>query len=190
MEWIETIDRSLLLGINLNHCAFCDFVFFWTSSKAVSIPLYVMAAWLLVRKFNMTFLKLALAAGLLILLSDQLSVLLKDTVMRYRPCYNLELLGVIRTIDGCGGTFGFVSSHAANTMSMALLFSWVAGKGRARLLKFILGVFVVAVGYSRIYLGRHYPADVVGGWLLGAVLAWLVYRLYKKTPGPLIEPVP
>jgi undecaprenyl-diphosphatase len=186
MEWLEHLDRSLLLQINGHHSPTGDFVFYWASSRAVSIPFYILFIVATFRQFNMSFLKLAVAVGLLILFSDQLSVFIKDHVMRYRPCYNKDLAGMIRAIDGCGGMYGFVSSHAANCMALSVFLIGIA-RNRSRAGTVILVAWTLLVSYSRIYLGRHYPADVAAGWLLGFGLAVLILYFYRKFPGARIR---
>jgi len=182
MDWLELLDKNLLLFINGHHSASGDFVFYWASSRAVSIPFYILFIAIAFREFNMTFLKLAVAVGLLILFSDQLSVFIKDHVMRYRPCHNKDLAGMIRTIDGCGGLYGFVSSHAANCMALSVFLAGIARRrwsaGTA-----VLVAWTLLVSYSRVYLGRHYPSDVAAGWLLGLALAAIFLYLYRKLPG-------
>lgn len=115
-------------------------------------------------------------AGLLIIpvivLTDQVSAsLIKPWVGRVRPCYELESFRLL--VDGCGGKLAFPSSHATNIAGFATLFALFY---RKQTWIFVLIAFLI--GYSRVYVGKHYPADVLFGWFLGAVIGYLVYRSY------------
>ena len=84
--------------------------------------------------------------------------------MRYRPCKNAELTATLHNPVGCGGWYGFASSHATNTFAVAIFVSLLLKKRAAWI---GLLCWAALVSYSRIYLGKHYPADVVGGAMLG-----------------------
>jgi len=87
--------------------------------------------------------------------------------------------GLVHTYNGeCGGTFGFVSSHATNSFNVALLSLLFI---RKRWYTITILIWASVIGYTRIYLGVHYPADVLCGSLLGATIGWLNYRLYNLT---------
>lgn len=124
-------------------------------------------------------------AGLLIIpviaLTDQVSAsVIKPWVGRIRPCYALENVRLL--VDGCGGKLAFPSSHATNIAGFAMLFSLFYRKQ-----SWIFIAIAFFIGYSRVYVGKHYPGDVMFGWILGAVLGYLVYRIYvrvaEKYPG-------
>ena len=178
MDFFENIDKAILLLINRNQCGFCDFIFYWASTRIIWIPLYGLLAWLLYRRFGTGLIPMVLMILVLILLSDQLSVLIKNNVMRYRPCHHLLLKDNLNVIDGCGGMYGFVSSHATNSMALAAFLILAAGK-RIRFLAPVMISWLLLVSYSRVYLGRHYPSDIVGGWILGLLLAALIFYFYK-----------
>jgi len=116
----------------------------------------------------------------LILIADKISVhLFKDIFERLRPCYNLEIAKQVHTIDGyCGGQFGFVSSHAANSFALAI-FSGFLFKKQYKYTLIIMLLWAVLVSYSRIYVGVHYPADVIVGALLGSSIGIFVFWLMK-----------
>lgn len=176
-EYLEHIDTSLFLLLNGKHNPFWDVVMYWTTWKFTWIPLYLLLLVLAWNKKGKAVWLVLVAAGVLIVLSDQLSVnAFKEVFERYRPCHNQLLKDQVHLIDGCGGMYGFVSSHAANTFAIAVFIGMVLGTRRALWLLLLWAMFV---SYSRIYGGVHYPADIISGALLGSFLAWLVYRLYS-----------
>jgi len=97
--------------------------------------------------------------------------------MRLRPCHEPALEGLVHIVNGkCGGKYGFISSHAANTFGIAMmLLMWV----KRRWFGVILMVWAALVSYSRIYLGVHYPGDVIGGAIWGVLCGWLMFLLFK-----------
>ena len=120
------------------------------------------------------------AIGLCFLLADRGSVLIfKDTVCRLRPCHALENVHMFR--EGCGGQYGFVSSHAANAFAL-LTFFWLRYRKKVKeektlsnLLILFMAVWAVAMCYSRVYLGKHYPGDILCGAIFGVLVGWIVY---------------
>jgi len=117
--------------------------------------------------------------GLMVLLCDQISTsVFKEGFERFRPSHEPALEGMVDLINGKkGGKFGFVSSHATNSFGLAVFslllfrFNWYT--------LFIL-FWATLNSYSRIYMGVHYPGDILGGLLLGSLIGWFVYWLYKK----------
>jgi undecaprenyl-diphosphatase len=133
---------------------------------------YLRVGWRAVYIFLFLVLSMALA--------DQISVkLFKEVFERLRPCHNPMITDLVHTINGhCGGKFGFVSSHASNSFALAVF----AGLLFKKKFKFVMPVMLswaVLVSYSRIYAGVHFPVDIICGGILGAVIACLVYRLFK-----------
>ncbi|PID94873.1 MAG: phosphatase PAP2 family protein [Bacteroidetes bacterium] len=170
------LDTRGLLAINGAHNDVMDFLMWWVSDKFIWIPLYLLLLFLLYKKYKKQTWVLLVAVVLLITLSDQGSVFIKDTVMRLRPCHEPSLWGLVHRVhDKCGGRYGFVSSHAANTFALATFVSLMLRWRFSMALPLFL--WAALVGYSRIYLGVHYPLDVMGGALLGigvGALVWLV----------------
>ncbi|MEM0996597.1 MAG: phosphatase PAP2 family protein [Bacteroidota bacterium] len=181
MEFLLDLDREILLALNGAHVPWLDEVMFWVSNKYVWIPVYAVLLWVMVRHLGWRSALVAGAlVGLLILLSDQLtSGLLKPWVARLRPCHDPEIAAMVHRVHNkCGGQFGFASSHAANFFALA---TYLAGVFADRSRYWRVGFLVVAglVALSRIYLGVHFPGDVIVGALIGVGAGRLVYGVYR-----------
>jgi undecaprenyl-diphosphatase len=182
---IEHLDQQLFLFLNSLNSPFWDKVMFAVSGKVIWAPLYLaILVWIGInykKKFWIILLFIALAVAL----ADQVSVqLFKNVFHRLRPCHEPSLEGLVHLVDGkCGGLYGFVSSHASNSFNVALL-SLMFIKKKWYSISIILWASVI--GYSRIYLGVHYPGDVICGSLVGALIGWGVYKLYELTERKII----
>lgn len=179
LETLEHIDRDLFLTLNGLHNDTFDFLMPFISGNVIWIPLYI---WLLYRLYKAYPLKkfywILPVLAVCVLLTDQVSVqLFKNIFLRYRPCHNEEIKYLVHLVDGCGGKYGFVSSHAANVFGIASLVSLLL-KDRKILIS--LTFWATLVSYSRIYLGVHYPADILVGSMLGILLGLLVYKVFYK----------
>lgn len=184
MEFIENIDLQLFLLLNGAHNSFFDPIMSFLSERWVWIPLYALLAYWLWKHYGKKVISILLFAALLITSSDQLSGVIKKTSQRYRPCHNTEILNKVHVNGSCGGQFGFVSSHAANTFGIAMfLFLLMRSYDQRKYIYVVLFVWATLVSYSRIYNGVHYPADIIGGALVGMGLASLWYAIFiKLTP--------
>jgi undecaprenyl-diphosphatase len=117
-----------------------------------------------------------LGVAVLITMSDQTSVhLFKETFQRLRPCQQDDIAGLVHLVnDYCGGMYGFVSSHASNSFGIAVFTGLFLAR---RYYWIIILAWAALVGYSRVYLGVHFPGDIIGGALLGSLLAYGLYRI-------------
>lgn len=182
---LEQVDRTLFLFLNGIHTPFFDEVMFWFSEEITWIPLYALLLFLLFRRlgWRATLLAVVLVA-LTITLTDQLSVkAFKNVFERYRPCHNLEIQHLVHIVkEHCGGQYGFVSSHAANTFGLATILGLLF---ESRKTKWWLLGWAAVVSYSRIYLGVHYPFDIIGGAILGILIGYFTYSLKRFFPAHL-----
>lgn len=173
-DWLNKIDSSLLLKINGANSELFDSFFSFFTSKEVWYPLYILLLIVFFRKYKLNALWVALFLVVAIVLSDQISVFIKELVQRFRPSHEPALSGLLNLPTGKRGMYGFVSSHAANSMALVVFVSLVS-KSKRIIIGF--GIWALLICYSRIYVGVHYPGDVVFGGILGGLLAWLTHWL-------------
>jgi undecaprenyl-diphosphatase len=177
-ETLENLDRKLFLFLNGQHHAQLDKVMFWMSNELFWIPFYLVIISLLVYYFRKQSILLLLFTAATITASDQISVLIKNAVKRYRPCHNLEIGNLVHVVGNCGGQYGFLSSHAANTFALATFMTFLLVK-KYEYIGVLLFGWAAIVSFSRIYVGVHYPADVACGALLGMGIGWTMWKLYN-----------
>jgi undecaprenyl-diphosphatase len=174
------LDQQLLLYLNSLNSPFWDEVMYAISGKFIWIPLYLAILIYLGMRYKRKFIVIFLFIILGITVADQTSVhLFKNVFQRLRPCHEPALEGLVHLVKGeCGGLYGFVSSHATNSFYVAL-FSLLFI--RKKWFTVMIISWALVVGYSRIYLGVHYPGDVLCGSILGAFVGWGIYSLYVLT---------
>lgn len=174
MEWILNIDLYLFELINSNGGKFLDPIMILISSKWAWAPLYIYLLYLIYKKFSNKFIWILISLILLILIADQGSVhLFKNVFERLRPCYQLEN---VRIVESCGGLYGFISSHASNTFALTFFLHFLF---KNKQLFLWLTVWSFMIGISRIYLGVHFPSDILGGICWSFIVSVFVYRLLK-----------
>lgn len=182
MNLIDTLklwDTNLFLLLNGLHAPYFDGFMFAVSEKLTWIPLYLSIILVTIKYRRSDALWIILAFVLCIVIADQISSgLIKNTVQRLRPSRVPELADAIHLVRGyTGGRYGFVSSHAANAVAFAVLSSLVY-RNRFYVAGISFWAFITA--YSRIYLGVHYPLDIVGGGMVGVLAALICYYALKR----------
>jgi len=188
MEWFNDLvryDQKLLVYLNNCGVTWTDDSMIFISETYPWIPFYAVLLYLIVKqfKFNATWLVLCIVAT--ITLCDQLaSSIFKPMVLRLRPCHEPSIEPLLRMITECGGEYGFFSSHASNSFGLAM-FVWLLFRKQSAHWSWIF-VWATVVSYSRIYLGKHYPLDIIAGALcgilVGAGMFMLSQSLLKKFP--------
>ncbi len=186
IEQLDALDRAAFLFLNGLHAPWLDGFMWHVSELQLWIPLYVFFLFLIQRRYGWRGLAWSVPViALMVLCTDTGSVILfKNTVQRLRPSHVAALQDHIHLLVGPdgqiyrGGQFGFVSSHASNHFGIALFMSGILA-GRPRWAVPLLVVWAALVTYSRIYLGVHYPGDVLVGGLYGALIGALAVRGFR-----------
>ncbi|MBC6989860.1 phosphatase PAP2 family protein [Hymenobacter sp. BT491] len=180
IEQLKSLDNWLLLAINNHHVAKLDSLMVFFSERTVWFPAYFVMLIALSYLFRRQALLLLPLLGLSVALADAVSSrIFKPYFARLRPCHDPELSATLNLVNGCGGQFGFLSSHAANAFALTV-FLWIVLPKRFQVVKWLTLIWALLVSYSRMYLGAHYPSDVAAGALLGALMAWGCATLYKR----------
>lgn len=175
--------EKLLLFLNFDGGPFLDTLFWHISGKLEWIWLYLIMLWLIYRRAGWRGMLLALviivaAVGA----ADQIAGFFKTNFPRLRPTRREDLEGLLHTVRGYrGGMHGTVSAHAATTLAIAIIASYIV---RKRVFTCLVLLWAVAVAYSRIYIGVHFPLDVLLGWITGSGVGllgiWAWRRLAPK----------
>ncbi len=171
-------DQKLLLALNFDGGYLLDQVMYIISGKLTWIPFYVCVLWLIYARLGLRMLILfVLTVPLLITCADQTATLAKTYFPKARPSHFELIMDQVHTVNGYrGGPYGTVSSHAANCFGLALFTSLLI---RRRWFTVTMFLWAAAVAYSRIYLGVHYPMDILIGTAEGLLWAWLWYRVLR-----------
>lgn len=186
LEALNHFDHELFLKIHHFRNGFLDAIMPLITGRWLWIPLYIILVFLLWKRFGKRVIMIVPVVAAMVLFTDQTSNLVKNSVCRLRPCHDPSISEQVITPVGCGGNYGFVSSHAANTFGMAtflwLLSGMMEGVAPSKKRKRWLWLFAwsMLVCWSRIYVGVHFPFDLLGGCVIGAFWAIVMFLLYKK----------
>ena len=181
LEW----DIALFLFLNGLGTSFFDPFWMLMTHKATNFAVYlVLLFWFYRFKDVKQTLFLLLSVGALILVTDQITNVFKYGFERLRPCHTPELQDVMRLVkSGCGGLYSYFSGHASNSFVLATYFS-ILFSARFPKLKFVLFLIAACIAYSRVYVGVHFPLDIVSGAVFGTLWAlcfyWISTRIFQR----------
>ena len=185
-EEILKLDSKLFLF--LNNLGTTKFDAFWLSLSKIEanilMYLFLILLFFHIKKLSPKFLYifyLLFVIALMITITDQGSNFFKDSFQRLRPCYNESISDSLRLVkENCGGKYGFFSAHASNSFSLAIFFGLLF-KNRIRYMIIITTVYASLISYSRIYLGVHFPIDIIVGSSFGIFVGFIIYSfVYLK----------
>ncbi len=177
MEFFQQIlklDTELFLYLNGIHSDFWDTVMLMATRKEPWLPFFAVIVFYIIKNFRNKAWLIIFFLAITLLLSDQISVFIKESIQRLRPAYNPEIEHLVHNVLRKGSLYGFVSSHAANVFAV-FAFSTRLLKNRGFWMLMLF--WAVIVSYSRIYSGVHYPLDLAGGALLGWLIGIGTYKL-------------
>lgn len=180
MIW-PAIDEQLFYFIHHELAnGFLDAVLPYWREKTTWIPAYLLAIGWLIYRYGWSGVQILILVAVGITISDQLtSSVIKPLVGRARPCYNPAFDSILRELVGCGGHDGFPSSHAANHFTLAMILSLTWLKNR-KTWQWLLFLWAASISLAQVYVGKHYPIDILVGGLLGITIGNLLVRLVSS----------
>ncbi|PXX98927.1 phospholipid phosphatase [Marinifilum breve] len=180
LQSLIELDQEIFIFLNSFTSNFMDHIFWLISSKTIWIPLYAALAFVILKKQWKTGIITLLFIGILIVLCDQISTeVFKHGIKRFRPTHDPFIGNLVDTVGNYrGGKYGFVSSHATNVFGLAVFTSLLF---KSKFFNYFIFSWAILVSYSRIYLGVHYPYDIIGGAILGILIGWCIFKLYSKS---------
>jgi len=175
-DWLAAIDRAVFVFLNSGLAnPFTDSVMPFVTSNDLLRTLYGLALVLCLWKGNARLRWLVLFSGLTLLFTDQITAnLLKDLIGRPRPCHAESAMANLNLLVGCGGGKSMPSAHAANSFGQAFLFGLAY-----RNIRVYIFTFAGLVAISRIFVGVHYPGDIIVGALVGLLIGWCWLQVYR-----------
>jgi len=179
LQELLQLDKDIFIYLNGLGTPQWDNLFQFISHKLSAGPLYIFLLLLSYQKLGIKkTLVLLISVALLITVTDQLSNFFKYGVARLRPCHDPEIVPVMRLVKSyCGGQYGYFSAHAANAFAIAVFFGSIL-KSTIKYIGVFLVLWAAIVAYSRIYLGVHFPLDIITGAVIGSLFGWLFVKLF------------
>jgi undecaprenyl-diphosphatase len=179
-------DTDGVLVFQQLHAPLPDLLMTWVSGTWIWVPFYAFLLFNYYKWLNWKVLWLLVFIAAMVTLTDQFtSGFMKPYFLRLRPCHEPGLMSLLHLPDGCGGTYGFASSHAANTFGLAA-FSWFLFGTKHRAIAW-LWFWAFVVSLSRVYLGKHYPLDVMAGGVVGVFFGFCLQWAFVKLVKPVIQ---
>lgn len=184
LQYFHQLDQKFTLALNSWNSPVSDCIWQVFSNKFIWIALYAVVVFFLFRRLGWRrALVYVIACALTILACDQFANLVKDSVQRLRPCWDLNMVnGGLHILEGKGGKYGFFSAHAANAAAFAVgTYMAFAEDIRHSYKRYYAGIAVWAflVGISRVFVGKHFLGDVLVGFVTGILIAVFILNLTR-----------
>lgn len=181
IDFLTRIDTELFLFLNGLHVYWLDPVMTFISGKITWAPFYIVLLFLVIKNYKKQSILIIIGIILLIVCSDQVSSsIFKPIFERPRPCHNEAIKDLVYLPNGhCGGAYGFISSHACNTFALAAFLTLLLKKYYKKI-AYVMFIWATLVAYSRIYMGVHYPGDVIAGAAVGAIIGVIIAKVADK----------
>ncbi|NER12218.1 phosphatase PAP2 family protein [Leptobacterium flavescens] len=188
LEELIRYDKELFLFLNNLGTENWDGFWMFMTNKWASIPLYFVLLLICLKKTGWkATLIIVVAVALMITATDQLANAFKYGVARLRPCHDDTIFDKMRLVKSyCGGKYGYFSAHAANSFTVVTFFSLVL-RPYIKWFPILLLVWGLIVSYSRIYIGVHFPLDIITGISFGLLIGWLFYVLRNYAQKKIIK---
>lgn len=183
IEEILKLDTELFLFLNSLGSPVFDNIWIYLSYKEANILFYsiLLIFYSYYKSFKFSeVLYLLIIVAIMITITDQTANLFKDSFQRLRPCYDEVIKDSVRIVkEGCGGKYGFFSAHASNSFSLAIFFGLLFRDKYKNIISFTV-LYASLISYSRIYLGVHFPLDLLCGSLFGIIIGFIIFIFYDK----------
>ena len=176
IEYLDKVDRQLFLFINGIHHEFWDSLMFQITCKAIWIPMYILIIYSVIKVYKKNAIWILAGVILAVIFSDQLiTTIIKPFFGRLRPSHDPGMQDLVHLVNGySGGRYSFVSGHAATSFGMAF-YLWLTVRDKIKWVGYLF-LWATVYSYSRIYLGVHYPADIILGALVGMAVSYFIFN--------------
>jgi len=179
IEFFVRLDKILFLLINHDSSyQYFDPVMLLVRNPLTWIPFYIFMAWYMFVKIGKRVWQFILYSLISVAITDSCSVLLKNTFKRLGPSFDTEISKLVRHLVDCDGAFSFPSSHAANHFGLAAFWFWSVFKATGKKWRW-LWIWASLICYAQIYVGKHFPSDIIAGALLGIVTGTLMAKIFE-----------
>jgi membrane-associated phospholipid phosphatase len=179
IDFLKRLDKIFFLLINHDSSYhYLDTIMLVARNPLTWIPLYLFMIWYFLKKSGSRAWQIILFSVVNLAVTDSVSTLFKNIFERARPCYDAEISGLVRHLIDCGGEYSFPSSHAANHFGLATFWFWCILKITGKKWNW-LWIWASLICYAQIYVGKHFPSDIVAGALLGMLIGTAMSKMYE-----------
>jgi undecaprenyl-diphosphatase len=179
-ERVKLLDEQLFVFLNSLGSERWDSLWLLATHELTWAPFFGLLMYLVYRHFGLKNMLVTMAVVVVtIIITDLLANLLKEGFERLRPCREEHLKEIIRSIAPRCGRYGYFSAHAASSMALAVFLGLLFRKTYKYLVLLLLFCASI-VGVSRIYLGVHYPLDILTGMVIGVMVGFLIHKVSQR----------